>query len=183
LDLFRANGISTETAGLNKLIVACAAGDSSAVQALIHQSPEYLQELKSIGGELLARFTLNGNASGVIQLLDNGIDVNGPYLQGDGYFGIPPGSLAIHVAAWLGRAYMVNLLIERGAHIDLADKNGFTPLALAIRACIDSYWTGRRTPASVAALLKAGASVKNISFPTGYGEVDDLLKKEMDDQL
>jgi ankyrin repeat protein len=179
LALFREYGNLTESEGVDKLIAACAAGDADAVKSIIKQSPEYFEELKNTGGELLARFTLNANAGGVKQLLDIGIDVNSPYLQGDAYFGIPKDSLAIHVAAWLGRPYMVNLLIEHGAHIDVPDKNGLTPLALAIRACTDSYWTERRTPASVAALLKAGASVKNVTLPTGYVEVDEVLKTVM----
>ncbi|HTE27877.1 ankyrin repeat domain-containing protein [Flavitalea sp.] len=178
LALFREKGINTETEGVDKLIAACAAGDQHAVEVIITSFPEYLEEIKTIGGELLSRFTLNGNAPGVKQLLDIGIDENTPYLHGDGYFDIPQGSLAIHVAAWLGRPYMVKLLIEHGAHIDIPDGNGQTPLALAVRACINSYWTERRSPDSVAALIKAGASVKNIIFPTGYDEVDELLKKE-----
>jgi hypothetical protein len=49
-------------------------------------------------------------------------------------------------------------------------------LALAVRACVDSYWKGRRTPESVEALLEAGASVRGVEFPSGYAEVDELLK-------
>ena len=30
--------------------------------------------------------------------------------------------------------------------LDVKDANGRTPLALAVRACVDSYWTGRRSP-------------------------------------
>jgi len=47
---------------------------------------------------------------------------------------------------------------------------------LAVKACVDSYWTNRRSPESVEALLRAGASVKGIDFPSGYAEVDELLK-------
>src|SRR6185312_646596 len=47
----------------------------------------------------------------------------------------------------------VKLLIERGAAVDVADANGRTPLALAVRAAVDSYWIGWRSPESVAALL------------------------------
>jgi ankyrin repeat protein len=70
----------------------------------------------------------------------------------------------------------VKLLIERGASIDLLDGQGRTPLVLAVRACVDSFWTERRSPESVQALLKAGASVSGVQFPSGYAEVDDLLR-------
>jgi ankyrin repeat protein len=177
LALFRDRGISIETEGVDKLIAACAEDDHHTIEIITNNFPGLLEEIKTIGGELLSRFTLNGNGPGVKQLIDIGIDVNTSWLHGDGYFEIPQGSLPIHVAAWLGRPYMVKLLIEHGAHIDIPDGNGLTPLALAVRACINSYWTNRRTPDSVAALIQAGASVKNIPYPTGYDEVDELLKK------
>jgi hypothetical protein len=71
----------------------------------------------------------------------------------------------------------VKLLIERGSPVDVADGKGRTPLALAVRACVDSYWTERRSPESVDALLRAGASVSRVRFPSGYAEVDELLRK------
>ena len=46
---------------------------------------------------------------------------------------------------------------------------------LAVRACVDSYWKHRRTPESVEALLKAGALVRVVEYPSGYAEVDELL--------
>ena len=58
-------------------------------------------------------------------------------------------------------------------------RKGRTPLALAIKACVDLYWTYRRTPESVDALLRAGASIHGagVRFPSGYAEVDDLLRR------
>ena len=70
----------------------------------------------------------------------------------------------------------LKLLIERGASVAVTDAKGRTPLALAVRACVDSYWTDRRSPESVAALLQAGASVSDAPFPSGYAEVDELLR-------
>jgi ankyrin repeat protein len=69
----------------------------------------------------------------------------------------------------------VKLLIERGAPVDVPDGKGRTPLALAVRACVNSYWTDRRSPESVEALLGAGAEVSGVDYPSGYGEVDELL--------
>ena len=51
-----------------------------------------------------------------------------------------------------------------------------SPLSLAVRACVDSYWAHRRSPESVEALLAAGASTQGVQFPSGYAEVDELIK-------
>jgi ankyrin repeat protein len=112
----------------------------------------------------------------VAALLDLGIPVDAPFVEGDGYWDETPNSLAIHVAAWRGRSAVVRLLISRGSPVDRPDLKGRTPLALAIKACVDSYWTARRTPESVEALLDAGADVTGAPYPTGYAAVDELLK-------
>lgn len=175
LTFFEQKGISVGPESVDRLVAACAMGDGDRVKALLSQSPSLAGELMAMGGQLLARFCLTGNAPGVGQLLDIGIEVNTPYETGDGYFGIPKGSLPIHVAAWLGRPAVVKLLIEKGALTDVPDGNGQTPLALAVRACVDSYWSDRRTPDSVEALLRAGASPYKVPYPTGYEAIDSLL--------
>lgn len=177
LRLFEERGIVMEPAGVDQLITACAMGKGAEVQAIIKESPALLQELMAMSDQLLARFCLNNNEQGVRQLLDIGVNVNSPYKAGDGYFEIPAGSLPVHIASWLNYPRIVQLLIEKGSLIDMPDKNGRTPLALAVRACVDSYWTDRRSPDSVQALLNAGASTKNIPYPSGYQEVDSLLRK------
>jgi ankyrin repeat protein len=97
--------------------------------------------------------------------------------EGDGYFGISKDSTALHVAAWKGIPSTVKLLIERGAPVSATEARGRTPLVLAVKACVDSYWTCRRTPESVEALLRAGASVSGVNYPSGYEEVDALLAR------
>jgi ankyrin repeat protein len=76
----------------------------------------------------------------------------------------------------------VTELIDRGAPVNALDRKGRTALALAVKACVDSFWTNRRSPASVEALLKAGASIGAIEIPSGYGEVDELLRRHAGDQ-
>ena len=134
-----------------------------------------ISELLAEGSTLLAEFAGNGNTKGVQQLLDLGVPVNALY-DGDPYFDIAKNSTALHVAAWKAWPKTVKLLIERGAPIDAQDAKGRTPLMLAVKACVDSYWTNRRSPESVEALLRAGASVSGVDFPSGYAEVDALLQ-------
>jgi ankyrin repeat protein len=176
LELFARRGIRIELNGVERLIAACARNDPTGARAMAAESPEWVAELRSQGGTLLAEFAGVDNANGVGLLLDLGVDVAAPYEKGDGYFGIPGDSLAIHVAAWKASHSTLRRLIERGSPIDVADANGRTPLALAVRACVDSYWMDRRSPESVQALVHAGASASGIALPTGYAEVDDLIR-------
>jgi hypothetical protein len=167
-------GIAIDMNGVDQLIAACARNDAASVHAIAANEPQLLTELRAEGGTLLAEFAGTGNTEGVRLLLDLGIDAAAPY-SGDAYFGIPKDSTALHVAAWKAWPQVVKLLIERGASVNVADNNGRTPLALAVRACVDSYGMNRRTPESVEALLRAGASVREIKLPTGYAEIDVLL--------
>ena len=176
LALFERRGVPVELQGVERLIAACARNDATAVESLVARSPQLVAEVRAEGGTLLAQFAGVGNADGVRRLLDLGVDVRAQYEQGDGYFDIAPNSTALHVAAWRARHATVKLLIDRGAPLDARDGNGRTPLVLAVRACVDSYWKDRRSPESVRVLLEAGASVSGVPFPSGYAEVDDLLK-------
>jgi ankyrin repeat protein len=70
------------------------------------------------------------------------------------------------------------LLLERGASVNARDEKGRTPLQLAVRACVDSYWADRRSPESVEALLGSGASSDGVPLPTGYDAIDTLLRSQ-----
>ena len=177
LNGFARRGFSIELEGLERLLAACARHDAAAVQAIAASGPQIVNELRADSGRFLAAFAGVDNVDGVRLLLDLGVAVDAPFVEGEGYFDVAPNSLALHVAAWRANHATVRLLIERGSPIDVPDGKGRTPLALAVRACVDSYWMGRRTPASVQALLDAGASVKGVAFPSGYAEVDELLGK------
>jgi ankyrin repeat protein len=149
--------------------------DAEAIRTTTTSEPRLIAELQAEGGKLLAEFAGTANTEGVRHLLDLGIKVDALFAEGDPYFDIAKNSTALHVAAWKARPKAVKLLIERGAPINAADSKGRTPLMLAVKACVDSYWTNRRSPESVEALLRAGASVSNVEFPSGYAEVDTLL--------
>lgn len=174
LAAFEQRGIAVTLEGVERLIAACARNDATGVRSISAAEPALVDAIRSEAGTLLAEFAGTWNTAGVGHLLDLGADVAAPY-QGDGYFGIAPDSTALHVAAWKGVAATVRLLIARGSPVNRKDGTGGTPLALAVKACVDSYWTYRRNPESVEALLDAGASVDGVRFPSGYAEVDALL--------
>ncbi len=176
LELFGKRGIAIELRGVDRLIAACAMDDAAAVRSIAAAEPAMKNELLAIGGELLAKFSATGNHGGVQQLLDLGVGVATPFSWEDGYWGVARNSLPIHVASWRGETAVVRLLIARGSPVNVADENGRTPLALAIRACVDSYWMDIAGPESVAALLAAGASARDVPLPSGNKAIDDLIK-------
>lgn len=175
LELFDTRGMSTALEGVDQLIQQCARGDEGGVRALAQRQPALVRELLAVGPTRLAEFAGCWNAEGVRLLLDLGVPVASLY-QGDGYFDIAPDSTALHVAAWKLRADLVRLLLERGAPVDAKDRKGRTALVLAVKGCVDSYWAERRTPEPARALLEAGASVEGVRYPTGYQDLDDLLR-------
>lgn len=175
LALFARRGIPVALTGVDRLVAACATDDEATVRAIAAGEPALVRELLAMGGTLLAKFAGNGNAGGVRRLLDVGVPPDSRFAEGDGYFGTPKNSLAIHVAAWRAQPAVVRLLIERGSPVDVPDAKGDTPLALAVRACVDSYWSYRRSPDSVRALLDAGARAAGVPYPCGYDAVDALL--------
>ncbi len=175
LALFERRGVAVEPAGVDRLIAACARNDVAGVRSIVRGEPSLARQLLAEGGRLLAQFAGNGNADGVRHLLDLGVDVGALYEEGDGYWDVAPGSTALHVAAWRAQHATVKLLLERGATVNGPDGRGRSPLALAVRACVDSYWTERRSPESVEALLEAGASLGGVTVPSGYAAVDALL--------
>lgn len=172
---FERRGVPLGLSGVDRLIAACARNDSVAVRGLAEAEPALVMQLLADGGRLLGEFTATSNTGGVRQLLDLGVPVDTRW-EGDGYLGIPAQSTALHVAAWMLCPDLVKLLLERGAPVNPKDADGNTPLALAVKGCVDSYWTEWRTPVHVAALLEAGATLEGVPFPSGYEEVDALLR-------
>jgi hypothetical protein len=179
LELFERQGFATGLTGVDALLAACARHDRSTIEALTATTPALVSSLVASGGANLGRFAGNGNIDGVRCLLELGVPVDARYEEGDAYFGIAPDSTALHVAAWRAWPAVVELLLERGAEADTRDGAGRRPLALAVRATVDSYWTERRSPRSVAALLRAGASAVGVGYPSGYPEVDRLLEPHL----
>jgi ankyrin repeat protein len=179
-DVLRAmerRGLAIHLEGVDRLIAACSKGDALDARSIAEAQPDLLKELIARGGTLLAEFSGTGNTEGVRLLLDLGVGVDALYREGDAYFQTAKNSTALHVAAWRARHETLRLLLGRGASVNALDDWGRTPLSLAIKACVDSYWINRRSPDSIEALLQAGASTERIEIPTGYAEADALLTK------
>ena len=176
LALFEARGFRLDETGPFGLIGACARGDVAAV-ARLRVEPGARGPLLAFPAPLLCQFAGTGNAAGVRCLVSCGVAVDVEWGEGDAYFGTPARSRALHVAAWRGRHDAVRTLLDLGADVEAADGEGRTPLDLAVRACTDSYWQGRRVPDSIAALLAAGADPWRVPLPTGYDAADALIEQ------
>ena len=177
LDLFERHGLAIKLPSLERLIAACAQNDGATVLSIAEGTPWIVDELLTDGGTLLARFAGNGNTDGLRHLLHLGVSLAALDVEGDPYFDIARGSTALHAAAWRARHDTVRFLIERGAPVNALDGKGRTALELAVRACVDSYWSDRRSPESVKILLAAGARTTGIALPSGYVEIDELLEQ------
>jgi ankyrin repeat protein len=177
LRLVESRTFTADLQGVDLLIAACAIADDASIERLCALDPRLVRDLLGEGGTLLAEFAGNGNVEGMRRLLTLGVGADSLYEEGDPYFDIAKGSTALHVAAWRGWPSAVKLLIESGAPVNATDGKERTALALAVKACVDSYWQDRGSPDSVEALLQAGASVSGIEIPTGYDEIDQLLRR------
>lgn len=175
LDAMTRRGLPLALEGGDLLLAACARGHGPTVRTLGDTMPAAVDAVHRVAAYSLARFAGNGNSSGLRLLLDLGLPVDARWTEGYGYFEIAPMSTALHVAAWRGQPTVVRALLQAGADPHARDGRDRTPLQLAVKACVDSYWTDRRTPESVEALLRAGARTDGITLPTGYDRIDALL--------
>lgn len=166
-------GVPIGLEGLDGLLEACARGDAGRAKGLARDAG-VRRQLAADAGRALGEFTGTWNLDGVRILLDLGLPVDARW-GGDGYFGTPPESTALHVASWKVLPKLVKLLLDRGADPNARDGKGNTPLMLAVRGCTDSYWTHRRSAEPARLLLAAGAVREGITIPTAYDELDRVL--------
>lgn len=168
-------GVAIKLEGLDGLLEVCARGDAARARDLARNAG-LVHQLSADAGRALGEFTGTWNVDGVRILLDLGLPVDSRW-KGDGYFGTPAESTALHVASWKVLPKLVRLLLERGADPNARDGKGHTPLMLAVRGCTESYWTHRRTAEPARLLLAAGASREGVTFPTGFAELDEVLRQ------
>lgn len=176
LRLFASRGYTMPSDGADALVAACALGDGARAAQLVADAPELAPAVRNRGALLLSRFAGVGNSDGIRLLLDIGVPVDATQEQADGYHNRASYATALHDAAWRARHDTVQLLLSHGANANALDSHRRSPLMLAVLANVESYWTDNPSPASVAALLDAGASVDGVRYPSGYAPVDALLK-------
>lgn len=178
LDEFEKRKAPLGVAGVDRLLMAVARGNGDAIRRIAAAEPALVGEVIAHGGAYLSKFMNAANHNGVRRLLDLGVSASATYTEGDGYFGIPAGALPIHIAAWFLDAAALTLLIERGADVNARHpERGMTPLGFFARGCTESYWSEWRSTEPARVLLDAGAHPTGVQLPTGYDELDALLRE------
>lgn len=157
-----------------RLLAMLAKGQQSEFRASVGEHRPALMQAASF---LMARHAGIGNTAGLGALLAEGVPVDIPFAEGDGYFEIPRGVRPLHIAAWRNRPEAVTLLLQAGADPLAPDPRGNTPLQWAVRAAVHSYWMERRSTEVAEALLEAGARAQDIHQATGYAAMDELLNR------
>src|SRR5205814_8039426 len=88
LEELTSRGFSIDLEGVDRLIAACAMGDTAKARAIADGEARLVAELHAMGGELLAKFSGTGNLPGVRALLDLGVDARTPFLVVDDFWEI-----------------------------------------------------------------------------------------------
>ncbi len=157
-----------------RFLVDCVLARRAEAEAIAAANPGFVASLPSEDLELLPRYCweTNTNFDAVKLMLDLGFPVTQTERS--------HGSTALHNAAWSGSADLVELLIARGAPVDIKDPAfESTPLGYAIHDCVFEKRHPEGEFGRVArALLDAGSSWEPLEdYPTGEAQLDDVFRE------
>lgn len=149
-------GATEELTPQERFVAACARGDDETVRALLAQDSGLMSAMKAMDCGLLAKMAWRGNTQAVRTMLAAGFDVAATGRHGE---------TALHNAAWMGYAEMIDMLLRAGAPTDVVESRfNTTPLGWAIHGSFHSV-DGEGRPLApgadhariVEAILRAGA--------------------------
>jgi ankyrin repeat protein len=151
-----------------KLIAACWAGDTSAVQTLLQDSPELAANLSSAYRRQVAHAARNNNLTAVRVMLVAGLPPDATSQHG---------ATPLHWASFHGNAKMVQEILRYSPPLELTDADfNSTPLGWAIYGSEHGWYCRTGNYARTAeALLKAGARIPDRS--DGTEAVKEVLRR------
>jgi ankyrin repeat protein len=151
-----------------QFVAACERMDTHTAQSLLQTHPDLVRSLSQQDQRLLADAAWMNNLSAVRMLLEAGFD---PHVRG------ADESTPLDRAAFHGFIQVINLLLQHNPPLHLRNAYGGTPLETAIYGSVHSWRRDGDFPATVEALIKAGAEVRADMLPSGHTEVDAVLQR------
>jgi ankyrin repeat protein len=156
---------------MTRLLVSCVLGRRADAEAIAARHAGIVAALPPADLELLPRYCweTNTNIDAVRLMLDLGFPIAHPE-HSHGYS-------ALHNAAWSGSADLVDVLIARGAPVDLVDpRYQSTPLGFALYDCLVEKRHPEGEFGRVAkSLIEAGSPWDALEYPTGDARLDDVF--------
>jgi ankyrin repeat protein len=154
-----------------RFLVSCVLARREDAQAIAARHPGIVATLSQADLELLPRYCWETNTNyDAVRLM---LDVGFPIAQTERSHGYS----ALHNAAWSGSADLVDLLISRGAPVDLRDPVfDSTPLGFAIYDCLFEKRHPDGEFGRVAkSLIESGSPWEALDYPTGDTRLDEVF--------
>jgi ankyrin repeat protein len=162
-----------------RLLVSCVLAQRREAEAIVAQNPGLVASLPPQDHELVARYCweTNTNYDAVKLMLDIGFPIAHPE-RSHGY-------TPLHNAAWEGSGDLVELLIARGAPVDIVDPTYHsTPFGFAIYDCtVEKRHPEGEFARVVKALLDAGTPWDPLDYPIGDAAVDAVLEPRVRESI
>jgi ankyrin repeat protein len=150
MEVLRNRGAAVEQGPVDTFIAACARGDADEVRAILSTYPALVGSLEGEDRQIMADLAADGNLAAVRVMLDAGFDPDTP-----GAWDGPP----LHQAAWRGYAGVVDLLLARGASLELRNCYGGDALGTALHGALNCRNPKGDYPAVIRSLVAAGSPV------------------------
>lgn len=154
-----------------RFVAACERADVEAIQSLLRDNPKIAEGLPQQDQSVLVDAAWENNIATVKVMLEAGIN---PQVRGR------EDSTALHCAAFHGFSEVVKLLLQYNPPLEARNDYNSTPLGTALYGAVHSWRYDGDFPATVEALIKAGAKLDSAMLPSGNDDVDTVLRRYLE---
>jgi len=172
----------------DRFVGACARADATGIAAAVDRDPDLVSRLSESDQKVLSLAARENRLDAARAMLNAGLNITI----------LDSGQTPLHWAAWFGHPAMVELLLEYGAPLEIANNYGGTPLGTAVyasRHCHEATRPeeGRRSPVDdgnntehenrylqvVHRLIAAGAVVHPWMLGLGTAAVEKVVARHL----